>query len=532
MKSIYNKKVLGVILILTLLVSIGFYFLNKEDQVDKDKLYENKLAQHNKKNADKNYGVSTNNKIAREVGNKIIQDGGNSADAAYGVAYTLAVTEPYAAGLGGEGTSLTYDGKKNSQPKVYDYSAMSSYNYKNGQEIGVPGFVKGMHDMHQKEGSMSEKKILNYVIPLAEDGFQVNNDLAKLLSKYSGNIDKNSPFFKDGQVLKTGDVVKQEHLANTLKDIRDKGDDYFYKEMGDNIAKQSKGSLTARDFKDYKTKEKKPISTNYLGNTVYTSPNPTSGMLTLQALKIDQSINGNLGEDNRKDFIESVVEARNVNFKNRYLVNGKEDNNDKHMDDSYLTKRAEQYKKLKNKFGLQGQVNTAGSHFVIVDKQGKMTSSTNTLNNFFGSGDYTKQGFFMNNALKRFSKAPASANHGGPHKAPRSFISPTITVGDNYYVGAGTPGGNKVPTMMHEVLSTYLRGNDSLQATINKPRFYNDGKNLYYEDGMSDKDIKIFKDLGFKPQNSFDNPNFGSVQGATYFKKDKKTETGHDVEVR
>ena len=86
--------------------------LNKEDQVDKDKLYENKLAQHNKKNADKNYGVSTNNKIAREVGNKIIQDGGNSADAAYGVAYTLAVTEPYAAGLGGEGTSLTYDGKR------------------------------------------------------------------------------------------------------------------------------------------------------------------------------------------------------------------------------------------------------------------------------------------------------------------------------------------------------------------------------------------------------------------------------------
>ncbi|NAM82216.1 gamma-glutamyltranspeptidase, partial [Staphylococcus epidermidis] len=66
MKSIYNKKVLGVIFIITLIISIGFYFLNKEDQVDKDKLYENKLAQHNKKNANKKYGVSTNNKIARE----------------------------------------------------------------------------------------------------------------------------------------------------------------------------------------------------------------------------------------------------------------------------------------------------------------------------------------------------------------------------------------------------------------------------------------------------------------------------------
>ena len=49
---------------------------------------------------------------------------------------------------------------------------------------------------------------------------------------------------------------------------------------------------------------------------------------------------------------------------------------------------------------------------------------------------------------------------------------------------------------------------------------------------MSDQDLKTIKDLGYNPKNSADNPNFGSFQGATYFKKDKKTETGHDVEVR
>lgn len=531
--NIYSKKVLTVIFIITLLVSTVFYFVNKEDQVDKDELYENKLASQNHKDAKKKYGVATNNKIARAVGNKIIQEGGNSADAAYGVAYTLAVTEPYAAGLGGEGTSLTYDGKKGSKPTVYDYNTVSGYNYQKGDEVGVPGFVQGMHDMHEKEGHMSEKKILNYVIPLAEDGFQVNTDLAKLLSKYSGNLDNNSPFFKkEDQVVQNGDVVKQEALAKTLKGIRDHGPDYFYKTQGPSIAKQSGNHLSEKDFTDYKTQTKQPLSTNYLNNQVYTSPNPTSGMLTLQGLKIDQSINGNLGEEKRNDFIESVIEARNVNFKNRYLINDQEKNDTKHTGDHYLLKRAEKYKNIKNQFGLQGQVNTAGSHFVVVDKQGRMTSSTNTLNNFFGSGAYTKQGFFMNNALKRFSDSPDSDNHGDKHKSPRSFISPTIVVGKDYYFGGGTPGGNKVPTLMQENLSNYLRGKDSLQETIDKPRFYNDGKDVYYEDGMSDQDLKTIKDLGYNPKNSADNPNFGSFQGATYFKKDKKTETGHDVEVR
>jgi gamma-glutamyltranspeptidase len=35
--------------------------------------------------------------------------------------------------------------------------------YKKGDKIGTPGFVRGLHDMHEKEGKMDEKKILNYV---------------------------------------------------------------------------------------------------------------------------------------------------------------------------------------------------------------------------------------------------------------------------------------------------------------------------------------------------------------------------------
>ena len=56
-------------------------------------------------------------------------------------------------------------------------------------------------------------------------------------------------------------------------------------------------------------------------------------------------------------------------------------------------------------------------------------------------------------------------------KAPRSYTSPSIVVGPDFYMGIGTPGGNKIPTILNEVLIDYLRGDGTLQESIDKPRF-------------------------------------------------------------
>ena len=105
--NIYNKVTLSVILVITIIISFLFYFYTTEKKVDKDKLYENKITNHKQAGKPKNYGVASNNKIATKVGNKIIEDGGNAVDAAIGVSYALAVTEPHSSGLGGGGATLT-----------------------------------------------------------------------------------------------------------------------------------------------------------------------------------------------------------------------------------------------------------------------------------------------------------------------------------------------------------------------------------------------------------------------------------------
>ena len=68
-----------------------------------------------------------------------------------------------------------------------------------------------------KEGKMDEKKILDYVIPLAKDGFEVDSELERSLKLYGRDIDHNSPFYKGNKSVREGDIVKQDKLANTTK---------------------------------------------------------------------------------------------------------------------------------------------------------------------------------------------------------------------------------------------------------------------------------------------------------------------------
>ncbi|AYX90730.1 gamma-glutamyltransferase [Staphylococcus cohnii] len=526
--SIYNKKTLIVILLLTIIISFAFYMITKKDNYDKDDLYENKIADHQQDISDKNYGVASNNPIATRVGEKILKDGGNAVDASIGVSYALAVTEPHSSGLGGGGAMLAYDGQENVAPKQWQYKDISSFNYKQKDKIGVPGFVRGLEDAHKEAGKMDRKKIMNYVIPLAEEGFEVDSELERSLKLYGSDVDRDSPFFEGEQTKREGDVIKQPALAKTLKGIRDNGPNYFYDKVGKSITKQTDDKLTEKDFQSYKTEKKEPVSTDYLNNKVYAASNPLGGSLMLQGLEIDEATNNQAAQGDRLDYITGILKSRDLMYRNRDIVNGQDEDYDEYLSQDYLLGRLNEIN-FESNFNTNNIDNTSTTHFVVVDKDGQLTSTTNTLASFFGSGEYVKEGFYMNNSLSNFSSNPSSPNYGAKHKQPRSFTSPSIVVGPDYYMGIGTPGGNKIPTTLNEVIIDYLRSDGTLQESIDKPRFYNDGGKIFYENATDQQDIDIFKSLGFEIEEKRNDPNFGSVQAALYNKNDKTVEIGHDV---
>lgn len=134
--------------------------------------------------------------------------------------------------------------------------------------------------------------------------------------------------------------------------------------------------------------------------------------------------------------------------------------------------------------------------------------------------------------MTNFSDNKDSNNYHAKNTVPRSYISPTIIVGPDYYMGIGSPGGNKIPTILNEVIIDYLRGNGSLQDSIYKPRFYNDGNTVHFEKGMNKKYLDILQNQGYNIKEEKDNPNFGSVQAGIYHIKNKKTEIANDVGTR
>src|SRR5699024_6764191 len=95
------------------------------------------------------------------------------------------------------------------------------------------------------------------------------------------------------------------------------------------------------------------------------------------------------------------------------------------------------------------------THFVVVDKDNMMVSATHTLGNFFGSGDYVA-GFFLNNQIANYSLTNDSPHFLAPGKVSRSFTSPSILKTDENTIGIGSPGGNRIQSVVSSILTKYL----------------------------------------------------------------------------
>src|SRR5699024_608923 len=117
------------------------------------------------------------------------------------------------------------------------------------------------------------------------------------------------------------------------------------------------------------------------------------------------------------------------------------------------------------------------THFVVVDKDGTMVSTTNTLGNFFGSGN-SVNGFFMNNNMENFSKKEDITNSAEPGKTSRSFTSPAIIKNDDKTIGIGSPGGKRIPIIMADVLYKYLIQDEELEDAIEADRVYVDNDDV------------------------------------------------------
>ncbi len=513
------KKLLSLCLFLNVFISGGVAHANSVSSE-----HESAPSVTDLMGSQENYGVSASHPLAVEVGMEVLENGGNAADAAIAVSYTLSVVEPFGSGISGGGEMLLLPPEEN-EPVVYDYRVQSPSDEDwDNKESGVPGFIKGMDTIHQDYGSKPFAELISPAIDFAEDGFEVDQLLSERLIGAAPRMPvKDLPhFYPDGEPLQPGETLKQTELAETLTQIKENGPNAFYKgEIGEHFM-EAVPYVDEEDLEEYEVEKPEPVKGELNEGTIYSASPPLAGIPFVQSLKLAEEININETKDNEDRFVHLMAEISRVTNNDKIKEVGDPSFNEIDVDelvsDDHTQKLADDISssKLSTETEDDGEnVNdehTDTTHFVIVDKDGMMVSATNSLSNFFGSGDYV-DGYFINNAIEyHFSSKKDSPNRYEPNKRPRSSTTPSIFINEERAIGIGSPGGGRIPSVMAQVLARHFYLDESLEDAVKAKRFYGKDGYLYVEDGFSEEVKEDMEDRGYKIQAKHLPIYFGGIQ--------------------
>ena len=107
----------------------------------------------------KKAALATTSPVTTQLGLRVLQDGGNAADAAVAIGLALGVVQPHAAGLGGGGFLIYWDAKtkgvwaldfREAAPNAIKTDTFKSRSARLGPiGAGVPGTVAGLAALHE-----------------------------------------------------------------------------------------------------------------------------------------------------------------------------------------------------------------------------------------------------------------------------------------------------------------------------------------------------------------------------------------------
>ena len=454
--------------------------------------------------------------LASKIGVLILQQGGNAIDAAIATQLALAVVYPGAGNIGGGGFLV---GHLNSSKNIaIDYrekapgkATRDMYLDSNGNPkmelsqdghlaAGVPGTIAGLFTSH-KYAKLPFAKLIQPAIDLAENGFCITPGEAASLNNHRAEflaLNTSPVAFVKPLPWKTGDTLVQKDLANTLKRIRDNGQDGFYKGatakfIVDEMQKAG-GIISYQDLEKYTAKERKPDVFNYKGNTIITMPLPSSGGIILQQmLQMIATKNIAAMKFQTAASVQLMTEVERRAFADRAEFLGDPDfvkvPTKKLTSSLYLKDRMKDYSAAK---AGSSTITKAGTikeseettHLSVVDGFGNAVSVTTTLNGSYGSRTVVSgAGFILNNEMDDFSVKPGVPNMYGavgneknaiaPGKRMLSSMTPTIVLKNNKpYLVVGTPGGTTIPTSVFQTLINILEFGMSAEDAVNKPKFH------------------------------------------------------------
>ena len=468
----------------------------------------------------KNGAVATVHPLATDAAIEAVQNGGNAVDAAVAAALTLGVVDGHNSGIGGgcfflvrtsRGSIVALDGREMAPGKatrdmfVRDGKAAPELSQTGALAIGVPGSL-AVYDYAQRHfGKLKLRDVMTPSARLAKNGFAIDRSYAARLAQTADDLGKFEEsrriFFKNGNLYKAGELLKQPDLARSYELIAEQGIDWFYRgEFPGRVEewmRSNGGVVRAGDFKDYKIEIREAIRSRYRGYEIIGFPPPSSGGVHVaQILNILSTFDLGKYPAYSTDPIHIIAEAMKLAFADRAFWLGDPD--------FVRVPRALISKEYANalaeridldraaKVEAHGPADEFGTasfgkhttHFSVADAEGNWVACTTTLNTSFGSKVVIPgTGIIMNNQMDDFSAEPgvpnyfglvgAAANAVAPGKRPLSSMSPTIVMKNGKPVlSLGAAGG---PTIISQTIVNLINIIDhgmNLDQALAAPRIH------------------------------------------------------------
>jgi gamma-glutamyltranspeptidase/glutathione hydrolase len=440
---------------------------------------------------------------ATAAGIKMLEQGGNAADAGAATLLALSVTYVGAFCVGGEVPILVYSAdQKNVQllegqgeaprdPKAIAWYMQHGIPDGDVKAAAVPGTIDAIVSLLKLYGTKSFEEVVQPTLAILDAGgptwYIDTGSGTKIETGVNWQADMAVTFRKLVESEKSAKGTRQQKLQ-AVSDRFYRGDiadalEAWYIEKG--------GFLRKADLAAHKTPVVDPLTSTYRGYTVYKTGPLTQGPYLLQTLRLLEGFDLKKMGFNSADYIHTVIEAEKLALADRDEYYG--DPNfvkvpmQQLLSDQYTNMRRELIDPKKASLELRpgdpynmkptkpptitGPWHGGTTVMCVTDKFGNVIAATPSgLSSTAGVAGRT--GIIHGSRLSSLNTFARTPNVIQPGKRPRITLSPTLLFHDNHPVMAiSVAGGDMQDQAAIQVILNYVDFGMSPEEAFKAPRF-------------------------------------------------------------
>lgn len=436
--------------------------------------------------------VAAGHEDAVAAGIRLLQQGGNAADAAAATLFALAVTDYGLFAIGGEVPLLIYDVKRKEvkvlcglgraplDPKAIDWFYANGIPTKGSMKAApVPGAIDLCCTLLRLYGTKSYAEAVTPTLALLDAGKQPwHADLAVTLRKLA-QTENDTQGTREEKLIAARDRFYRGDIADELE--------AWYIEAG--------AFLRRRDLEAHKTLVEDPVSVAYRGYTVYKCGPWTQGPMLCQTLRLLEGFDLKAAGFLSADHIHASIEALKLAFADRdayyadplfadvplpALFSEKYTSMRRALIDMQTASQDQRRGDPRHFKPLGVSESTAGgpsdipvqdtTTCVVADRWGNVVAATPSCN--LVGNKPGPSGVTQGNRVRCLNTTPGHPNRVEPGKRPRITLTPTLVTREGKPVLAiSVAGGDLQDQTTLNVLLNHIEFGMMPKEAVTAPRF-------------------------------------------------------------